>query len=105
LPVPETAAPSGAVREPATEAERILAGIWAAVLGVERVGVDDNFFELGGDSILSIQVVSRARRAGLGLMPRDVFRHQTVAALAAGVAEVTGLAAQGPVTGEAPLTP
>ncbi|NJC68105.1 hypothetical protein HC028_26905, partial [Planosporangium flavigriseum] len=68
---------------PRTEAERVLAGIWAEVLGVERVGVEDNFFELGGDSILSIQVVSRARQAGLTLMPRDVFVHQTVAALAA----------------------
>ena len=68
---------------PRTEAERILAEIWCAVLGVDRVGVEDNFFELGGDSILSIQVVSRARQAGLNLTPRDLFRHPTVAALAA----------------------
>ena len=51
--------------------------------GVERVGIDDNFFELGGDSIVSIQLVSRARRAGLSITPRAVFQHQTVEALAA----------------------
>ena len=61
------------------------------MLGLERVGIDDNFFELGGDSIVSIQLVSRARRAGLLLTPRAVFQHQTVAALAAcGAAAVLG---------------
>ncbi|MGC5402159.1 phosphopantetheine-binding protein, partial [Streptomyces sp. DT20] len=50
---------------PRTRTERIVARAWGDVLGVERVGVQDNFFELGGDSILSIQVVSRLRRAGL----------------------------------------
>jgi amino acid adenylation domain-containing protein/non-ribosomal peptide synthase protein (TIGR01720 family) len=91
---------------PRTDAERILAEIWVEVLGVQRVGVEDNFFELGGDSILSIQVVSRARKAGLSLLPRDVFRHPTVAALVASVAEAAPTAAeQGPVTGDVPLTP
>src|SRR5205807_3941600 len=46
------------------------------------VGTDDNFFQLGGDSILSIQLVSRARRAGLLLAPRDIFQCQTVESLA-----------------------
>ncbi|SFB04749.1 non-ribosomal peptide synthase domain TIGR01720/amino acid adenylation domain-containing protein [Amycolatopsis marina] len=62
--------------------ERQLAEIWAEVLGVDRVGVMDNFFELGGDSILSIQVVSRARRTGLVLSSKDMFLRQTIAALA-----------------------
>ncbi|MET7802753.1 non-ribosomal peptide synthetase, partial [Streptomyces decoyicus] len=70
---------------PRTPAERELAGIWSAVLGIAQVGVTDNFFELGGDSILSIQAVSRARAAGLHLTSRDVFLHQTVAELAAAV--------------------
>src|SRR5581483_3180090 len=48
-----------------------------------QAGIHDNFFELGGDSILSIQIVSRARQAGLGLAPRDLFRHPTIAGLAA----------------------
>ena len=61
---------------------RCCAGCLPRCWGVERVGIDDNFFELGGDSIVSIQLVSRARRAGLVLTPREVFQHQTVAALA-----------------------
>ena len=59
-----------------------MAGIYAQVLGVERVGVDDSFFELGGDSILSMQVVARARVAGVLCRPRDIFVEQTVAKLA-----------------------
>jgi glycopeptidolipid biosynthesis protein len=59
-----------------------LAGIYAQVLGLERVGVDDSFFELGGDSILSMQVVARARAAGVLCKPRDVFVEQSVARLA-----------------------
>ena len=61
----------------------MLCSLFAEVLGVERVGLDDNFFELGGDSIVSIQLVSRARQAGLSITPRAVFQHQTVEALAA----------------------
>ncbi|BBY10623.1 non-ribosomal peptide synthetase [Mycobacterium marseillense] len=69
-------------RAPASAIEEILAGIYAQVLGVERVGVDDSFFDLGGDSILSMQVVARARAAGVVCRPRDVFTEQTVARLA-----------------------
>ena len=71
--------------------------VCASCWGVERVGLEDNFFALGGDSIVSIQLVSRARRAGLSLTPRAVFQHQTVAALAAaaraGRGAASGLAA------------
>ena len=63
--------------------EQQLAGVWREVLNVERVGLGDNFFELGGDSILSIQVVSRARQLGIHFSPRDLFQHQTVQSLAA----------------------
>src|SRR5262249_15174089 len=62
--------------------EEILAGIYAQVLGLDRVGVDDSFFDLGGDSISSMQVVARARAAGLVFRPRDIFVEQTVARLA-----------------------
>ena len=92
---------------PRTAAEKLLAELWAEVLRIETVGLYDNFFELGGDSILSIQIVARARRGQLYLTPRDIFQHQTIAALAA-LAEAgsqTTLAAQGEVTGELPLTP
>ena len=76
-------------RAPASAVEEILAGIYAQVLGLERVGVDESFFELGGDSILSMQVVARARAAGVLCRPRDIFVEQTVAGLArvAGVAD------------------
>ena len=88
LPAPEYS-DGDRYRAPASAVEEILAGIYAQVLGVERVGVDDSFFELGGDSILSMQVVARARAAGLLCRPRDVFVEQTVARLArvVGVAE------------------
>ncbi|WP_142254502.1 non-ribosomal peptide synthetase, partial [Mycobacterium colombiense] len=80
LPSPEYAASE--YRAPADAIEEILADIYAQVLGVERVGVDDSFFDLGGDSILSMQVVSRARNAGVICRPRDIFVEQTVARLA-----------------------
>ncbi len=67
---------------PRTSIEAQLAAIWAEVLKVERVGVHDNFFELGGDSILSLQVISRAKAQGLPLTPRHLFQHQTIAELA-----------------------
>ncbi|MBX5489004.1 MAG: amino acid adenylation domain-containing protein, partial [Mycolicibacterium hassiacum] len=81
LPAPDYR-DGGSYRPPTNATEELLAGIFAEVLGLERVGVDDSFFELGGDSILSMQVVSRARAAGLRLRPRDVFAEQTVARLA-----------------------
>ena len=71
-------------RAPADAVEEILAGIFAEVLGVDRVGVDDSFFELGGDSILSMQVVARARAAGVTCRPRDVFVEQTRGPVGAG---------------------
>ena len=81
LPVPEV---SAAVRRaPRTPQEEILCSLFAEVLGLERVGIDDNFFELGGDSIVSIQLVSRARKSGLLITPRALFQHPTVAELAA----------------------
>ncbi|MCA1694568.1 MAG: AMP-binding protein, partial [Actinobacteria bacterium] len=105
LPAPEWDSAVGYV-PPRTATEQILAEIWAQVLGVDQVGVEDNFFELGGDSILIIQVISRARRAGFGLSPRDVFVYPTVASLAAGVAQVAPVVAQqGPVSGPVALTP
>ncbi|MBU2215843.1 MAG: amino acid adenylation domain-containing protein, partial [Gammaproteobacteria bacterium] len=62
--------------------ERQLADIWQSLLGVERVGRDDNFFELGGDSILSLQIIARARRLGIHLTPRQLFERQSIAELA-----------------------
>ncbi|WP_437276702.1 amino acid adenylation domain-containing protein [Sorangium sp. So ce375] len=72
---------SAAYRAPSSEAERRMAALWAAVLKLDRVGVDDNFFALGGDSLLGIALVERAREAGLDVTPRQLFQHQTVARL------------------------
>jgi amino acid adenylation domain-containing protein/non-ribosomal peptide synthase protein (TIGR01720 family) len=77
-------------RAPVDAVEEVLAGIFAQVLGLDRVGVDESFFELGGDSILSMQVVARARAAGLVCRPRDIFVEQTVARLAGVVEGVIG---------------
>ncbi|AKK28964.1 non-ribosomal peptide synthetase [Mycobacterium sp. EPa45] len=81
LPAPEYQ-DADSYRAPGDAVEEILAGIYAQVLGLDRVGVDESFFELGGDSILSMQVVARARAAGVLCRPRDVFVEQTVARLA-----------------------
>ena len=109
--------------EPGTETEKKLAEIWAQVLGVEKVGVHDNFFDLGGDSILSLQIISRANQLGMGVSVRQLFQSQTVAELAAGVEGQSGSgegrnardesvkserrmeAEQGIVEGEVELTP
>jgi amino acid adenylation domain-containing protein/non-ribosomal peptide synthase protein (TIGR01720 family) len=108
LPTPEQERPAlaSAYIAPRTEDEGILASIWAEVLGVESIGVHDNFFELGGDSILTIQVVARAKQAGVHVSPRQLFESPTVAglAMAAGTGPVIQ-AEQGIVEGPVPLTP
>src|SRR5262249_41057474 len=76
LPAPEAAA-AAAHRAPRTAQEELLCALFAEVLRLERVGIDDNFFALGGDSIMSIQLVSRARQRGLVITPRAIFQHQT----------------------------
>ncbi|MFC9930075.1 non-ribosomal peptide synthase/polyketide synthase [Streptomyces sp. NPDC127190] len=107
LPAPDTAEGDREFTAPRTPDEETLAAIWAEVLGVARVGVTDNFFELGGDSILSIQAVSRARAAGLRIGSQDVFRHQTVADLAAAARRTGAVPAprRAHEDGPAPLTP
>ncbi|PWI09285.1 non-ribosomal peptide synthetase [Streptomyces sp. NWU339] len=80
LPEPEF---SGAeYRAPRSEAERILAEVYAGVLDAGQVGVDDDFFTCGGDSIRSIQVVARAKARGVVVSTREIFEHRTVARLA-----------------------
>ncbi|MCZ9343497.1 phosphopantetheine-binding protein, partial [Streptomyces sp. TRM76130] len=87
--------------------EAVLCGLFAEVLGLERVGVDDSFFALGGDSILSMLLVSGARRAGWVLSPRQVFEEQTPARLALAARALADGAASGGESGvgDVPLTP
>ncbi|WP_301184563.1 non-ribosomal peptide synthetase [Streptomyces sp. NL15-2K] len=98
-------------RQPRNPTETLLCELFAEVLGIERVDVAESFFAAGGDSISSIQLVSRARRAGLRFSPRDVFAHRTPEALAAAVladGETPASAPAAPVTdgvGDVPLTP
>lgn len=110
LPAPERTSPQGEERyeAPATPAEEALAAIWAELLGVTRISRHENFFELGGDSILSIQVVSRAARAGWKLTPQQLFQYPTLsrlAALAQPAAPEREAAATAPMTGQVRLTP
>ncbi|KRP75068.1 peptide synthase [Pseudomonas paralactis] len=106
LPEPDPHANRQQYVAPRNALEHSLAAIWCAVLNVQQVGLDDNFFELGGDSILSIQVVSRARQAGIHFSPRDLFQHQTVQTLAAVATRSQQVTAeQGVLTGSSGLTP
>ncbi|HHW2246306.1 TPA: non-ribosomal peptide synthase/polyketide synthase [Pseudomonas aeruginosa] len=105
LPAPEVSVAQAGYSAPRNAVERTLAEIWQDLLGVERVGLDDNFFSLGGDSIVSIQVVSRARQAGLQLSPRDLFQHQNIRSLALAAKVGAATAEQGPASGEVALAP
>jgi myxalamid-type polyketide synthase MxaB len=106
LPAPDYAADTAAERVlPRNETEQVLADIWRDVLRVGEVGVFDNFFDLGGDSILSLQMLSRAAQAGLRLSVRQMYERQTVA-------ELAEVAVRGPAeterelpVGDLPLTP
>jgi len=106
LPAPERGSDEKHHTPPSTAAEMILAEIWKEVLGLDKVGTADNFFELGGDSIISIQVVSKANRHGLALTARMLFEHQTISELAAACQAGPVIdAEQGTVSGAMPLTP
>ncbi|MEH1787861.1 MAG: amino acid adenylation domain-containing protein [Nostoc sp.] len=83
LPTPDTARPEDKeLVVPQTTIEKQLAGIWAEVLGLENISINDNFFGLGGDSILSLQVISKAKQTGLHLTPKQMFQYQTITQLA-----------------------
>ncbi|MGW6917370.1 amino acid adenylation domain-containing protein [Kitasatospora sp. NPDC054939] len=85
LPAPALGGATGA-RPPADEREAALCRAFTEVLGLQACGADEDFFVLGGDSIASIRLVTRARKDGLYLTPREVFEHRTPERLAAACA-------------------
>lgn len=81
--LPEPATGTGSVVPPATDDERVVCAAVAAVLRLEKTGVDQDFFQLGGDSILAISLLSALRDAGLYVTARQIFTHSVLGALAA----------------------
>ncbi|MEU6066690.1 amino acid adenylation domain-containing protein [Streptomyces sp. NPDC047082] len=103
-------AASASGRDAQTPVEELLCALFAEILGLERVGAEDSFFELGGDSIMSMLLVSRARRAGLSFTARQVFERRTPAALALTAVQLSeSFASRSEAdvsgVGEIPLTP
>ncbi|MCB0062618.1 MAG: amino acid adenylation domain-containing protein, partial [Caldilineaceae bacterium] len=108
LPAPDTSAlaVNTAYAPPRSAVEKTLVTLWQELLRVEGVGIHDNFFALGGDSILSIQLIARAKQAGIALTPKQIFQHQTIAKLADVAGTIRSVhAEQGLVSGTVPLTP
>ena len=107
--LPEHSLPSRSRTAPRSERERTLHGLYADVLGTSDFGMDESFFALGGDSIMAIQLASRARSAGISFTPRDVFEQRTISRLG----HVAGSDLDRPVlaelpgggVGDMPLTP
>jgi amino acid adenylation domain-containing protein len=102
MPSPELSVSSAADR-PRTPVEELLAGVWADLLSVERVGVHDNFFALGGHSLLATRLLARVRQMlGVDVPLRALFEEPTVDGLAARIAL---LQAEGDAADLPPLTP
>ena len=85
--------------------EKTLVRIWEEVLGLSNIGINDNFFELGGDSIMSIQIISRAAREGIRITPRQIFSFQTIAELSKEADAKDLLSVKESATGEVMFTP
>ena len=93
--------------EAVSKEQQTLCNIWETVLRIEKVGINDNFFELGGDSIMLIEVYSKARETGINVTPKDVFAHPTIKELAACTGEEHRIiiSDQGLAEGSVELTP
>ncbi|MCC7382751.1 MAG: LLM class flavin-dependent oxidoreductase [Deltaproteobacteria bacterium] len=81
---------------PKSETERLLVELWSAALRLPKVGVHDNFFELGGDSRLAIEIISKARAAGLQLDALQFFERPTIAEIAGYLATLKVVAGAAP---------
>ncbi len=110
LPNPEFTS-KDAYTEPRNEIEKKVRDIWAEVLGLdkEKIGIYDNFFRLGGDSIISIQIASKARQQNIHFLVKDIFNYPTIAGISASLKniqdEITVQPEQNLVQGDIPLTP
>lgn len=91
---------------PELPVEKILLKIWIEILGEENIGIRDNFFNLGGDSIISIQIISKAGQEGIKITPRQMFKYQTISELATVVEfKDSEINADENIKGEIPMTP
>lgn len=90
---------------PRGEIEKILAETWEKLLGRDLIGINESFFELGGDSIKSIQVATRLKKAGYRLEVKDLFIYQTISELAPHIKKLEQVADQSTITGHLPLSP
>ncbi|ACR31379.1 non-ribosomal peptide synthetase [Burkholderia glumae] len=105
LPAVEAAPADGPRAAPRNEAERALLAWWGAVLNRDDLGIDDDFFAAGGDSILSLQLIAKARAQGWLITPRQVFEQPTVARLAAVMRPLETAETAAELHGPLPLTP
>nr|AIW82283.1 PuwF [Cylindrospermum alatosporum CCALA 988] len=102
LPIPDQSRPElETYIPPSTPEQALLAGVWAEVLGAEKVGINDNYFELGGDSIRSIQIRAKANQVGLDFSLQQLFQYQTIAELASVVSREVSIA---PISKTAPFS-
>jgi len=110
LPEPDVRSSDSDYTEPETDLQKQLCAMFEELLGVDRVGITDDFFRMGGDSILSIQLSSRLKNAGLECAVKDLFKNPTVAKLAEHLSsgkekEVAVIAEQGILEGAFDLLP
>jgi aryl carrier-like protein len=98
LPAPDWSKRSRAVpyEAPATPDEGTMASIWEEVLRLKQVGRNDNLFELGADSLHVFQIAARAGKAGIGVTPRQILQHRTIAAIFAELAKGGQVKSQAP---------
>ncbi len=83
LPVPDFSLRqmAGEYLAPQTTMQQRLADVWCQVLRIDQIGINDNFFRIGGDSIMSIQLVAKARQQGIYFAVKDIFNHPSIATL------------------------
>jgi amino acid adenylation domain-containing protein/non-ribosomal peptide synthase protein (TIGR01720 family) len=95
------------IEKPKNDIEQKLLEIWKNILNINELSTNDNFFEIGGDSILSIQIIAKARKLGVSIAPNQLFEHQTISELAMFISYTsdTNPINEAMVTGKVPVTP